>query len=226
MRSITVCVRMQKKILETFPSWLKRISSTAFAPKLEVSKNIAYDHRRPEFSYNSVWKRARGLDNNTTTAIQPPFQPIAFNPLHCMASKSRPLQQAASSTKLRQAWVLGIDISTALIGSCGKRNALFKNTGYAIAKSLVTSLSLCRGRTEVGLRPGHETSWPPMFEPKLSRKQMSCVEDSTCDLSASPQCWMISPLGEFFLLAPLVTPLSLMASHHSLYGITTLLITI
>jgi len=40
-----------------------------------------------------------------------------------------------------------------------------------------------QGRNEVRRRPGQEASLaPPMFEPEVFRKQMNCMEESTCDI--------------------------------------------
>jgi len=45
--------------------------------------------------------------------------------------------------------------------------------------------SSMKGRNEVGWRPGKKQVWRPMFEFEVSRKQMYCIEESTCDIAGT-----------------------------------------
>jgi len=70
-------------------------------------------------------------------------------------------------------------------------------------------------RNEVRWRPGKEGSLAPMFEPEVFRRQMNCIEESTCgSVGTFRRPHSDSATGEICPLTPLFTPcLSRNAMH-------------
>jgi len=56
-----------------------------------------------------------------------------------------------------------------------------KTSTHVNFRSKWTSWST-QGRNEVRWCPGQEASLAPMFEPEIFRKQMYCIDESTCDI--------------------------------------------
>ena len=79
-----------------------------------------------------------------------------------------------------------------------------------------------RGVTRLDGAQGKKQVWPPMFETEVFRKQMFCVEESTCDIVGTFLCppqWFCTPIVTWRLencapLAPLVTPLHAMIGWY------------